>query len=588
MLPSRFAKLSWATQQSSVEWCERNIYLSPRIPTSEPGQWRARNVAALTLPGGPIEALDDPSCESVVIEKGSQTALTTTSYCWLAKEQDTDPGSALIVMASTQDAREKSAETWRPLFEDSRTLQHLIPASRRKDWTKLYQLVNNSPVYWVGSNSPGRLGAKPIRRLILDEVDKYPKGFGSGSEAGAASLAKQRVKAFRKKGMAKILEYSTPTNDQGEIHLAYLDGDQRKLYVRCHHCGTEQIMVWANFKIDMDLAKTDPGAAVSGAHYECPHCRQHWNDNDRYNAIDKGEWCATAKARDPKCRSFHLPSWCSKFVTHSYLAALWLKAQQSQSSLQDFINSECGEPFVRYDNVIHDSAFLDLEGAYNEGEKWADIEPYASEYKELDRVIIGGVDVQKGYLMAVFHQFVAGGDNGLIWAGDVASMAALEGMADKLGASWIFMDCRYRTHEVNEWCFAHRGYIPCLGVTRRARTLFTVSEVDLDEGRRGQGKTGRIIEQISFDSDMLKDILALQIQRAKQAKRFFIPKGYSSKAEYTAQMQAERCINGRWQPWPSSKPNHYWDATANCLLGAIRLGWWQEIQTQEVKTDDKQ
>lgn len=560
---------------STVDWCAEHVYLSPRIPTARPGQWRAENVAALCRPGGPLEALDDPNVETVVITKGSQTALTTTAYCWLAKCCATDPGSALIVMNSTQDARDKSAETWRPLWEDSPRMRPFLPDCRRKDWTKLYQLINRAPVYWTGANSAGRLGAKPIRRLILDEVDKYPAGFGGekGREASAAALAEQRTKTFRQSGLAKILKFSTPTLDTGEINRSYEQGDRRELYVECHACGAEQVMVWANFKMDMNLAKRDPGAAVAGCHYECQHCRQPWTDAQRWTAIDSGEWRPTVTSQDPRCRSFHLPSWCSKLVSAQYLAAQWIKAQESKSALQDFINSECGEPFRHYENAVADSLFVELEGAHNEGQHFASVKPYKELYAEVadtDRIVIGGVDVQKGYLVACFRQFVMCGDSGLVWFGTVDGLATLDKVADQFGAAWVFIDQRYRTREVQEFAFDHAGYIPCQGVTSRARALYTVQTLDLDEGKRGQG-SGRVIETLSHDADQIKDILADLLQR--RARKWLVPRGYAQKADYCAQMTAERSINGKWAN-PLNRPNHAWDAEALCLLGAIRIGFF--------------
>lgn len=574
--------VNYPAAQSTADWCESNVYLSPRVPTSEPGQWKRRNVPAWAARGGPLEALDDPEVETVIAECGAQVAKTTTAYSWLAKEQATDPGSALVVMNSVIDAREKSDETWRPMFEDSHALHRYLPTCRRKDWTKLFQRINGAPVYWIGANSPGRLGAKPIRRLILDERDKYPRVFrpaekgGGRGEAGATELARQRVKAFRKKGMAKIVEFSTPTDEAG-IHAAFLAGDQRKLYVACPHCKADQVMVWTSFKIDMDLAKSDPGAAVSGAHYECPHCQQPWTDDDRWNAVAAGEWKPSAKPQDPKARSFQMPSWCSTFVTVSYLAAQWIQAQTSQSKLQDFINSECAEPFVHYDNSVRDSEFAKLEGAYNEQQLFAEIEPYAAQYIDTERAVIGGVDVQKGYLVATFRQFLRGGDSGLVWHGTVAGFDALDKLSERYGAAFVFVDRRYRTREVDEYAWRHAtsdagslaAYVPCEGVKTRAKSIFQVSTLDLDEGRTT--KTGqRVIEILAHDGDQLKDILATLIQRQDGAPRWFVPRGYSSNSEYCAQMTAERSVNGRWIN-PQGKANHAWDSEVLCLLGAIRL-----------------
>jgi phage terminase large subunit GpA-like protein len=202
-----------------------------------------------------LEALDDPLCESVVIAKGSQTALTTTAYAWLAKCCATDPGSALIVMNSTQDARDKSAETWRPMWEDSPMLRRYLPDNRKMHWTKRMQIVNKAGVYWAGANSPGALASKSMRRIFGDELDKWPQSFGRGnkhsgaasaSEAGALELVLQRCKAYRQKGLAKILVTSTPTDDQGPIWRVYQAGDKRHLNVKCYKCGVEQVMLWAS------------------------------------------------------------------------------------------------------------------------------------------------------------------------------------------------------------------------------------------------------------------------------------------------------------------------------------------------------
>jgi phage terminase large subunit GpA-like protein len=561
---------------STVTWATELVYLAPPFPTSEPGPWRVEHVAAFARPGGPIEALDDPACETVVMVKGSQTGWTTTSLCYLAKEMTVDPSSAMVVMNSSSDAREKSTESWLPLWEGSPGLQKFLPINRRRDWTKLHQRIGGGTVFWIGANSPGKLGGKPIRRLILDEVEKYPQQ--SKGEAGAAALARQRTKAFRKKGLAKIIEGSTPTDDQGEIWLQWLNGDQRKLSVPCWSCGAEQIMTWSQFRVDMKLAQTNPSGACLGAHYECAACRVPWTDAQRWGAVDRGTWRATSQAKDPKMRSFHCPSWLSKFVTHSYLAAQWIKAQESKSALQDFINAECGEPYVHYENLLRSSVFAELEGHYDGGQCFADVEPYRSEYAETERCVFGGADVQKGYLVAVFRQFIQGGDSALIWAGDVSSFAALDELAAKFDARFILVDQRYRTSEVQEWCATHTGYVPCLGVGRRGRSLFAVNHFDLNEGRARSERTGvaRIIEILEHDPDMLKDMLARLIQKGEGARRWLVPRGQSADRAYCDQMTAERNVNGRWIN-PTHRPNHYWDAECLALLAAKRYGVFQEI-----------
>lgn len=572
-------------EELTADWAEANVLVDSR--GSKPGPWRRAAVSALCRPGGPVEALDDNQTEIVVLCKGAQTGGTYTAYCWLAKEMDIDPGSALVVMSTVDIARKKSGGAWRPMWEDSQTLRHKIPQTdRRRKWTNLKQVINGSTVFWIGANSAATLASVDIRRLVLDEEDKYPQSFGKGatrhgqsdaaSEAGAKELAMQRIKTFQRINAAKVFELSTPTDDRGPIWTAYNEGDRRKLYVPCWKCKTMHVMEWKSFVIDMDLAKTDPAAAVRGCRYKCPHCGALHDDDARFEAVDRGEWRPTAITKDPKCKSFQAPSWISKFVLHDYLARKWIRAQGSRSALQDFLNGEAAEPFMHYEDMISDKMIITLEGAYSEGDNWTDCEPYKATIGDKKSTTLCGCDVQKGYLVAVFRRFTEDGDSGLVWAGDVSSLEALEKMAAKFGADYVFLDSRYRTNEINDWCKTHVGYIPCQGVSRKAATLFSIVAIDPEQGKRGQGK-GDMIAGMTFDPDQLKDILSRLIHRERDARQWLVPKGYASNASYCSQVTAERCINGHWQAWPPGKPNHYWDAECLVLLGAIKLKWWKDI-----------
>jgi phage terminase large subunit GpA-like protein len=565
------------------EWSEKNVVVNSR--GSNPGPWKRSQVSALCRPGGPVEALDDPHTEIVVLCKGAQTGGTYTAYCWLAKEMDVDPGSALVVMSTIDIARKKSQGVWRPMWEDSPSLRSRVPVrDRRRQWTNLKQRINGSDLFWIGANSAANLASVDIRRLVLDEEDKYPQSFGRGStkhghsdsasEAGAKELAMQRIKTFQRIGTAKVFELSTPTDDRGPIWVAYDEGDKRKLFVPCWQCGIMEIMDWKSFVLDMDLAKIEPLKAINGCRYKCQHCGALHDDEQRFSAIDKGEWRPTAIPKDPKCKSFQAPSWISKFVLHDYLARKWIRAQGNRSAMQDFLNGEAAEPFVHYENCIKDEVFATLEGAYVEGQRFADCEPYKSQYGDgAECFVIGGVDVQKGYLRVVFRAFMKGGDSGLVWAGTASDFEALDAKAAEFDAKFIFIDQRYRKREVQEWCAAHSGYIPCEGVKTSAQSVFTAGTLDLDEGKHGQGR-GRDIEMLRHDGDQIKDILATMIDKREGARRWMIPKGYGGKSDYVKQMSAERCVNGKWIN-PGDRPNHAWDCECLCIVGAL---WMKVLQ----------
>ena len=85
----------------------------------------------------------------------------------------------------------------------------------------------------AGSNSPSGLASKPIRILMMDEVDKYPGA--SSREADPIKLAMERTKTFHNR---KIFMTSTPTIRTGHIWRAKEGADIEKHYfVPCTHCG---------------------------------------------------------------------------------------------------------------------------------------------------------------------------------------------------------------------------------------------------------------------------------------------------------------------------------------------------------------
>jgi len=76
--------------------------------------------------------------------------------------------------------------------------------------------LQHMPVYMAWAGSASRLANKPIRYIVLDEVDKYPDA--GKREAGPIKLAEKRKTTFR--WDYKIWKISTPTVEQGPIWQA--------------------------------------------------------------------------------------------------------------------------------------------------------------------------------------------------------------------------------------------------------------------------------------------------------------------------------------------------------------------------------
>jgi hypothetical protein len=138
----------------------------------------------------------------------------------------------------------------------------------------------------AAAGSPGNLAALPIRYLLCDEIDKYPAS--SGSEGDPISLAFKRTATFWNR---KVVLCCSPTIDgESRIAKAFGTSDQREFTVPCHACGSFQVLKWAQVKWDNGLATKEARAA--SAYYECEHCQAHWNDVERWRAVEIGRWLA--------------------------------------------------------------------------------------------------------------------------------------------------------------------------------------------------------------------------------------------------------------------------------------------------------
>lgn len=541
-------------------WAERAVVLSTRQATSFPGPYRSSITPYVR---GPMEAFSDPRVWKITLAKGAQTGGTLVEYVCALWAMCEDPGPIMFVYPNADLARSASESRVMPMIDDS----PIVAGEKTEDpdeYTKLQYRLRRCTVNWVGSNSPANLASRPVRYLFLDEVDKYPGH--TDREADAVSLAIQRTKTFWNR---KIFITSTPTTPEGAVWVSFLDGDQRRFFLPCHKCGVMQWLKWGQVKFD---SKATPDKAAAEAHYECEACRAKWTDQDKRRALPAGEWRSTGRATTSGHASFHLSSLYAPWTTWAQLVQRFMRTKQYPNELQDFVNSELGEPWIQIDNQIKDAAFAKLEGDYTEGQKFAEVEAYKGKYDKVDAAVIAGVDVQKGYLVATLRQWVIGGDSGLVWHGTVANLEALDKLCDVHGVQWVMIDRRYRTREVDEFALAHVGFVPCEGVKTRVKALYSSSTIDLDEGRSRAGGD-RVIGIINHDADQLKDILAGLIQRDENAPAWLVPKGYASNEDYCKQMSSERRVNGKWVLL-NQRANHAWDTEVLTLLGAIRFGYY--------------
>lgn len=563
---SVYTRLTPPPAVASWRWAEQSIVIPAGVATVAPGPYR-QDFAPYGR--GIMEALDDPSVSCVVVEAGAQTGKTTLGLVWLMTRCALAPGPMLVAMASEDQARRCSQERVMPVFEASPGLSPMIPATRRRQrWCALsYQLIPCTWA-WAGARTPAQLASRPIRYLLLDEVDKFPPR--AGDEADPISLAEQRTKTYMH--VRKVILTSTPSGPDGAINSRYLLGDCRRYEVPCRACGRMQPLVWAQVRFDSDL---EPSDAAAGAWYECSFgdCKARWDDTDKRAAVRRGEWRATKAAAERGVVSFRLPSLASPIVTWSYLVTRFLRSKGNPLYLQDFVNSELAEPWEEASRHATSETILAREGMYESGQRFASHPAYASRYAGKRPIVLGGVDVQQDVLYAVAREYVAEGDSGQVARASVGTWAELADFLGRHDVQACCIDAAYRTDEVYRFCAAQPGCWPCVGVAGfRVPALWERQDRIPSEGRRGQ-KRGASMAVIVANADAFG---AMLVQRMMQPENggmpaWYVPRGAAGDEAYCRQMCAPRQL-GKKVVTPKGRDDHYFDAEKLSLVAAEVIG----------------
>lgn len=175
------------------------------------GRWRNVFTPYLT---GIMDVSGLPGIETVIICKSPQTGGSECGHNIVGYCIDRLPGPVMYVFPDELTARENAKDRIIPMIEASPRLRQYM-TGYGDDASSLRINLLHMPIYLGWSGSVSRLGNKPIRILILDELDKYknPK-----NEASSESLAEKRTTTWRTR--RKVVKISTPTTEDGPIWKA--------------------------------------------------------------------------------------------------------------------------------------------------------------------------------------------------------------------------------------------------------------------------------------------------------------------------------------------------------------------------------
>jgi phage terminase large subunit GpA-like protein len=319
------------------------------VESAEPGAYRTSRTPFAREPMDALSA-NDPT-EQVVMMFCAQVCKTEVGNNWVGACIQDSPGPMLIVQPTQDMARRWGAQRLSPLIESTPALRELVAESRSRDSTNTQTLkeFRGGVMVIAGANSPSGLASMPVRRLFLDEVDRFPPD--AGGEGDPVDIALKRTSTFR--SSRKILITSTPTiKGYSRIEAAYAASDRRVYYVPCPSCGTFQPLRWGNVK----WPKGEPRKAQIVCREE--ECEHRWTEPERLDAIALGQWQETEDGdgvldttipelpkadRSGRVRGYHLNILYSPWVAPGEAAAEWYEVHKDPVRLKVWINTRLGE-----------------------------------------------------------------------------------------------------------------------------------------------------------------------------------------------------------------------------------------------------
>lgn len=347
-------------------WAAEKRRLS-REASAEPGRW---NLDRAPYQRSIMDAISSPGLKRVVLMTSAQIGKTEMLLNTIGYYSEHDPSPIMVVNPTDAMAQAFSKDRLAPMIRDTECLKEIYGMAKSRDTanTILHKQFPGGHITMIGANAPTNLASRPIRILLLDEVDRYPAS--AGTEGDPVDLADKRTTTFWNR---KVVLVSTPTEKGvSRIEKEYLKSSQEEWCVQCPYCGKYTPFKWDNLDFKDMMMK-------------CDYCEEK---------LSEDEWKEQPGmfvAQNPSVtdiRGFHLNEMASpwkrwKDIKQAYLEAVKDKKETgSDYKLKTWVNTSLGEPY----EVM--GAKADLKDLINRREK------YTAELPKGVLLLTAAVDVQ--------------------------------------------------------------------------------------------------------------------------------------------------------------------------------------------------
>lgn len=558
-------------QLTVSEWAEKYRILDSKS-SAMPGAW-SNSVTPYLV--GVMDEFNNYETEQIIFVKPTQIGGTEALQNMIGYIVAQDPAPTMIVYPTDILARSVSENRLQPMLKATPEI-----AKKFDENSSLLELqFEGMYLSLVGSNSPSGLASKPIRFLMMDEVDKYPGA--STKEADPIKLAMERTKTFHNR---KIYITSTPTLKTGHIWKAKENADIEKHYfVPCPHCGE-----FIEFKFQNIRFPDDDGMSYADraefATYVCQECGCVITDNDKHNMLKRGEWrIVRHNTKYVRNVAFWINTLYSPFVRWADIAKEFLLTKDDPEEFQNFTNSWLAEPWE--DTKLKTNAELVME---------RQTEVPALVVPSWAKMLTGGVDVQE---TSLFWTIRAWGDyftSQNIAHGQALSFEEIVRMmnieyktedGDPAIVNLCLIDSGDQTDMVYDFCAYNSEWaLPVKGASHAQLSHYKLSKIN----REGSNANGLTL--VLVDGDKYKDMIAGRMRRPNGRGSWMVYDGCDM--EYAQQVTNEHKVNVKsggqtrqvWKPKFSHADNHYLDTEVYAMAAADIMG----VRTLHLQNDESQ
>ena len=539
------------------QWAEKFRVLDSKT-SAAPGGWKNSVTPYLV---GIMDAFNDPDVEEIIFCKCTQIGGTEAANNIIGYIIAQDPSPTLVVYPTLELAEYTGKNRLQPMIKLSPNLRDKYVDEESKI---LEMQFDGMYIVLAGSNSAASLASRPIRFLILEEIDKYERN--AGKEGDPIALAEERQKTFA--ANKKTFKTSTPTSRQGNIWRAMERADElRRYYVPCPHCGHYQTLRFENLKWN---GEKEPSKARDCAYYQCEQCRGIIEDRHKPLMLANGQWRTERTGVHSRKVAFHLNTLYSPWVRFGDVAYEFLRSKDYPELLMNFVNSWLAEPWETKDGAMTNELVLEHQSGYEEGE-----------VPDETLIITAGVDVQRNGFYYTIRAWSYGMTSYNISHGQAESWEQIEHImnteyTDRAGNGYqvnlCAIDSGDQTDEVYAFCAQNQEWaVPVKGASHSMETRYKISTID-------KGKNiANGLQRYIVDGAYYKNMIASRLKKPIGLGAWLVYDHCDS--EYAEQISSEEKVieykNGNsyevWRKKSSHAANHYLDCEVYAALAADLL-----------------